>query len=126
VAPRNRDSGCVEYFFATKGNNLLEGFILMNGKADVSVLNGSIDTVGGWYSAHYGHKVPTCILSARVKTDLQAVALTAVKPGGSSLCFAADEVVPLIPAAAGELLLAKDSRGFVEMADSTTMDSVED
>ncbi len=106
-------------FHATKGDSLLQGVVLMNGTADLSVLRGSIHPIGGWNSRYYGHKVPACTLSARVKADLPTVALTALKPSGSSLPFPAQAIVPLIPAAAGELLLGDDFRTFAETGDST-------
>ena len=64
---------------------------------DVSILNGQMDPIGGWYSRYYGSKVAAPTVTGRMKVQLPSGVLTAVKSSAGALRVPQDVPWTLLP-----------------------------
>jgi hypothetical protein len=88
--------------------------IMLNGHFDeVCVLNGEMDLGGGWYSRYYGSKIPAAAVKGRVKAQLPAGLLVAVKPSAGVLDVPHDLPWTLLPHDISNFLRSSKFSAFV-------------
>lgn len=72
--------------------------IFLNRYSDeVSIINGQMDPIGGWYSRYYGSKVAAPTVTGRIKVQLPSGFLTAVKSSAGALSVPQDFPGALLP-----------------------------
>ena len=87
---------------------------MLNGHFDeVCVLNGEMDLGGGWYSRYYGSKIPAAAVKGRVKAQLPAGLLVAVKPSAGVLDVPHDLPWTLLPHDISNFLRSSKFSAFV-------------
>jgi hypothetical protein len=64
---------------------------------EVSILNGQIDPIGGWYSRYYGSKVAAPTVTGRMKVQLPSGVITAVNSSAGALSVPQDVPWALLP-----------------------------
>jgi hypothetical protein len=57
---------------------------------EMSILNGQMDPIGGWYSRYYGSKVAAPTVTGRMKVQLPSGVITAVKSSAGALSVPQD------------------------------------
>ena len=74
---------------------------------EASVLQGSMDPMGGWYSRYYGSKVSAPTLTVKTKVQLPATMLAVVKPSDARL---------ILPRDLPETLFARDLSDLLRLS----------
>jgi hypothetical protein len=88
------ESGSLMAEFETRR---LDMVFLSRHSDEVSLLNGEMDPVGGWYSRYYGSKVAAATVTGRMNVQLPSGVLMAVKSSGGKLSVPEDIPEVLIP-----------------------------
>lgn len=114
--PRWSIGGCVDGRIQAGGpTGSLEILLLTASPLSPCVLRGSLDPMGGWYSEHYGDKIPTSTLAWSEHICLPACGLMAFKESGRGFLIPRDLPGKELP---GECLTFLDSKEFHSFAKS--------
>jgi len=81
---------------------------------DVSVLEGSTDPWGGWYSRYYGSIVPTTTILSRKRTGFPTVSAMALKPAGSAPVALPTDLASILPSEIFDVIMSHEMAAFLE------------
>lgn len=111
------NAGSFISFTAESDTSCLDIGFLSRQPSDGLILQGSMDPMAGWYSRYYGSKEPAPTLIAKMKVQLPATMLTAIKPAGKRLTLPHDLPQALLGIDMFNLLLSDEFSAFANLCE---------